>query len=134
METRAAELAIPKRQYSPEPSARPVRSKEIALRPIEIGIAPLPILMRYERGISIALIVLGLMTLSCISLQSLKLRIQARDTRVSIQNSHGEIGRLREDLQQAYKDLEALDALEGVGTLPIDPGDVPKVTLPPPTH
>ncbi len=134
METRAAELSITKRQYSPEPAAQPVRSKEIVLRPIEIGIAPLPILLRYERGISIALIVLGLMTLSCISLQSLKLRIHARDTRVSIQNTQGEIGRLREELQEAYKNLDALDALEGIGTLPIDPGDVPKVTLPPPTH
>ncbi len=135
MEAKAIELPLPEihKPYPPQSDAPPVSGTSAdTSQPVKgITIVPLGAVIKFERAISIAIIVFALMTLSMISYHSLMSRIEARDTRTNIQNIQGGIGRMRQDLQDAKSSLETFDAPEGLGTLPIDPGDVAIVTITP---
>ncbi len=136
METRVQTDVLPLPDIiEPQPAPRVITKPGTETAPsAELTIAPLTLVLKFERAISIAIIVFALMTLSSISLQSLTARIQARDSRLAIQTTRTETGQLREELQQARSDLETYDAPEAAGTLPIEPADVAILTLPPPTR
>jgi cell division protein FtsL len=135
MEARVVELpvtrVIDRERVIPKTIVRPKSRDEAPVREdtgTRTTIAPI---LRFERVISFAIIVFALMTLSSVSLQSLLSNIDARESRITIQEVRTEIGNLREELQQARAGLENSNAPESVGTLPLDPGDVITVKLPP---
>ncbi len=107
------------------PSAKEVSAPRISILP------PLALIFKFERAISLAIIVFALMTLATFANQGLRAKINARDHRVAIQETDNEIGILRSDLQQARMNLERSDAPEGYRTLSIEPGDVTTIVLPP---
>jgi len=84
----------------------------------------------FERAISIALIVFGLMTLSMVSYHSLMAKFDTREARTSIQQTRADTGRYREEIQAIQGELEKMAASEQLITFPIDPSDVAMVTLP----
>jgi cell division protein FtsL len=97
--------------------------------PKEISTPSVPGLLRFEKAICFSIIIFALMILSSVSHRALTAKIESRDLRIAIQRTESDIGRLREDLQQAQSELTTFDAPEGMGTLPIEPGDVASVTL-----
>jgi hypothetical protein len=127
-EARTAELIFPK-QFGPV-----VREHEETERIADHAKAAtiiVSILRRLEMAMSLVMITVFLILVSSVSLQALTAQIDARDTRIDIQNTTNDIGLLREELQEARASLETFDATEGMMTIPVEPGDVPIIELPP---
>ncbi len=135
METRVVELPIPESADfggAGMPRATGGAAAEEVVRAPSLPRIKVSSILRFERTICFAIIVFALLTLSSVSHQVLMKNVQASDTRASIRRVEQEIGRLREQLQEARAGLETSDAPEGAYTMPIEPGDVAIVTLPPP--
>jgi len=98
---------------------------------IETGPGLLSRLFQFEKAISFSVIIFALLILGALSHSAVSSRIEARDARIRIQELGNEIGMLRDDLQQAQASLLSFDSHEGIGTMPIEPGDVVTVVLPP---
>ena len=133
MESRAAEIPFPQAPLNAGTvTVSGVRDLETTAPPARESILfpDLTPALRFERAISIALIVFGLMSLSMISYHSLSAKFDARETRLSIEQTRGEIGRYREEIQAVKSELGMLTASDTTLTLPIDPSDVAIVTLP----
>jgi hypothetical protein len=125
MTSRAAEITVPEFTEIPNSpsgtaihtprSAREIKAPRLSILP------PLAMVLRFERAITFAIIVLGLMTLAALSHQALTAKIDARDYRMEIQQLNEEVGLLRTELQQSRASLERSDAPEGLSTMPIEP-------------
>lgn len=134
MTSHVAELSVPELVEIPtSPSGSivhtPPLAKEVTAPRISF-LPPLALIFKFERAISLAIIIFALMTLATFAHQGLTAKINARDLRVAIQETDNGIGIIRADLQQARMNLERSDAPEGYRTLPIEPGDVTTIVLP----
>jgi hypothetical protein len=88
-------------------------------------------ILRLERPISIAGIVASLVAWSLVANGTLLARVEARDSRAALQRIQGDISQVSLQIERAKASLEAKDAVEAAGTLPIDPNGVVRLTLPP---
>ena len=134
MTSKVAEISVPEFPEIPTaPSGATIHApaSEREIKAPRVGILPpLAIILKFERAITLAIIVFGLMTLASLSHQALTAKIDARDYQMEIQQVNEEVGLLRTELQQARASLERSDAPEGFRTMPIEPGDVTTVILP----
>jgi len=135
MESRTAEMPFPHvRVKIASPSiAVPREVVRKAPEQRESILSPIPNItsaLKFERAISIAIIVFGLMTISMISYHTLSSKFDARELRMTMQEARGEIGRYREEIQAAKGELGIIANSGDLLTLPIDPADVATVTLP----
>jgi len=133
MESRTAEISFPQvRVKIASPSIAVPREieRKAPERRESILFPNITSALRFERAISIAIIVFGLMTLSIVSYHTLSSKFDARELRMTMQETRGEIGRYREEIQAAKGELGILANSDELLTLPINPADVAIVTLP----
>ena len=134
MTSKVAEIPVPEFTEIPaSPAGATVQtppSRKESTTPRVAILPPLALVLKFERAISLAIIVFGLMILASLSHRALTARIDSGNYRLEIQQLTEEVGLLRADLQQARSNLERSDAPEGYMTMPIEPGDVTTVILP----
>jgi hypothetical protein len=134
-EARVVELPIPDTREIPLPGMRREssthRTTQTQVLPRQVPLPHPGYILRFERAICFAMIVFALMSLSVVSHQALVNNIQARDARLSIQEARRDLSLMREELQRARENLETFSAPEGAHTMPVEPGDVATVMLPP---